>query len=312
MSARRLQPARDNGACPLRYRRKTLSFAAHLLAWDLAQLRAPERITPVVLLDSFEEVGSRTVRDFERLLQRIVYLMPNAFFVVTGRDRLQWADEGLQGQLDWTGRAAWPGLAAHVPGARTRGGPAVRQILVGDLSPDDCDDHLARRLRAPGGQPLMEPDLRRAITDRSHGLPLYLDLAVMRFLEIRRSGQVPQPDDFGDFPALISRTLSDLTTDERHVLRSVSLLDAFSVPLATHVAGLTHDAAALRLTEWLYRAVVTSLVDGFGRRPEPRSGDVDEFGRHRGSWQGSIGMLLVKGPGHAADVEGRAVRGDPA
>ncbi|MER0243291.1 hypothetical protein AAHZ94_14940 [Streptomyces sp. HSW2009] len=63
---------------------------------------------------------------------------------------------------------------------------------------------------------------------------------------------------------------------------------------------------------WLYRAVVTSLVDGFGRRPEPRSGDVDEFGRHRVSCQGSIGMPLVKGAGHAADVEGRAVRGDPA
>ncbi|MEU5234609.1 ATP/GTP-binding protein [Streptomyces anulatus] len=239
---------------------ETLSYAAHLLAWDLAQLPAPERITPVVLFDSFEEVGSRTVRDFERLLQRIVYLMPNAFFVITGRDRLQWADEGLQGQLDWTGRAAWPGLAAHVPGARTQGGPAVRQILVGDLSPDDCDDHLARRLRAPGGQPLMEPDLRRAITDRSHGLPLYLDLAVMRFLEIRRSGQVPQPADFGDFPALISRTLSDLTTDERHVLRSVSLLDAFSVPLATRVAGLTHDAAALRLTE---RPFIREDLTGF-------------------------------------------------
>ncbi|MDV5143156.1 hypothetical protein R1T08_02220 [Streptomyces sp. SBC-4] len=71
----------------------------------------------------------------------------------------------------------------------------------------------------------------------------------MRFLEIRRSGRTPQPDDFGDFPALISRTLSDLTSDERHVLRSVSLLDAFSVSLATQVAGLTRDAAALRLTE---------------------------------------------------------------
>ncbi|WP_256102521.1 hypothetical protein [Streptomyces sp. Ncost-T10-10d] len=60
---------------------------------------------------------------------------------------------------------------------------------------------------------------------------------------------------------------------------------------------------------WLYRAVVTSLIDGFGRRPEPRLGDVDEFGRHGGSCQGSIGMLLVKGAGHAADVEGRAVSG---
>ncbi|MGW2748091.1 ATP/GTP-binding protein [Streptomyces sp. NPDC001450] len=228
---------------------ETLSFASHLLAWDLAQLPGAQRVTPVILFDAFEEVGDRTHREFEQLLQRIVWLMPNAFFVITGRDRLQWAEDGLQGQLDWTGPAAWPGLAAHLPGARTHVGPAAaRQILVGDFSPEDCDDHLARRLAA-NGQPLIGPDLRRAITDRSHGLPLYLDLAVMRFLEIRRSGRVPQPDDFGDFPALISRTLSDLTSDERHVLRSVSLLDAFSVSLATQVAGLTHDAAALRLTE---------------------------------------------------------------
>lgn len=63
---------------------------------------------------------------------------------------------------------------------------------------------------------------------------------------------------------------------------------------------------------WLYRAVATSLVDGFGRHPVPRTGDVDEFGRHWGSCQGSIEVRLVKGAGHAADVEGRAVRGDPA
>ncbi|MFI9781077.1 hypothetical protein ACIHCV_41710 [Streptomyces sp. NPDC051956] len=43
--------------------------------------------------------------------------------------------------------------------------------------------------------------------------------------------------------------MSDLTNDERNVLRSVSLLDAFSVPLATQVAGLTRDAPALRLAD---------------------------------------------------------------
>ncbi|MEU9062420.1 ATP/GTP-binding protein [Streptomyces sp. NPDC048430] len=228
---------------------ETLSFATHLLAWDLAQLPVHAQVTPVVLLDSFEEIGGRSARDFERLLQRIVYLMPNVFFVITGRDRLQWAEEGVQGQLDWTGPTTWPGLAGHVPGARTHGGPPARQILIGDLSPEDCDDHLARRLSSSSGEPLMGPELREAITARSHGLPLYLDLAAIRFLELRRNGHAPQPADFGDFPALISRTLSDLSSDERHVLRSVSLLDAFSVPLATHVAGLTRDAAALRLTE---------------------------------------------------------------
>ncbi|WP_411137981.1 ATP/GTP-binding protein [Streptomyces sp. C10] len=227
---------------------ETLSFATHLLAWDLAQLPATQQVIPVILFDTFEDIGDRTNRDLERLLQRIVWLMPQAFFVITGRNRLQWAEDGLHGQLDWTGPTAWPGLADHLPASRRDTGPAQRQILLGDFSPEDCEDHLARRL-SRDGQPLIDENLRHAIAARSHGLPLYLDLAVMRFLEIRRSGRDPQPADFGDFPALISRTVSDLTTDERHVLRSVSLLDAFSVPLATQVAGLTHDAAALRLTE---------------------------------------------------------------
>ncbi|MFJ5803702.1 P-loop NTPase family protein [Streptomyces decoyicus] len=228
-----------------------LSFYPHLLAWELAQLPADKAVTPVILLDAFEETGDRTHRDLERLLQRVVWLMPNAFFVVTGRSRLQWADQALQGQLDWTGPTAWPGLADHdIPHARTAAaGGRGRQILIGDFSPEDCDDYLARRLSS-AGQPLIGEELREVITARSHGLPLYLDLAVMRFLEIRRTGRNPQPADFDhDFPALIARTLSDLTPDERHALRSVSLLDAFDLALATQAAGATHDAPVLRLLE---------------------------------------------------------------
>lgn len=87
------------------------------------------------------------------------------------------------------------------------------------------------------------------ITARSHGLPLHLDLAVARFLDIRRTRE-PQPADFDHTsPALLARALSDLTPDERHVLRSVSLLDAFALDLATRAAGLTHQAPARRLTE---------------------------------------------------------------
>ncbi|MFJ8747367.1 ATP/GTP-binding protein [Embleya sp. NPDC127516] len=230
-----------------------LSFYPHLLAWELARLPADKRVTPVVLFDGWEEIGDRTHRDLERLLQRVVWLMPAAFFVVTGRSRLQWADRALQGQLDHTGPDTWPGLVVHdIPSARTPS-PADtsrgRQVLIGDLSPEDCDDHLARRLSRDGA-PLIESALRTVITARSHGLPLYLDLAVMRFLEIRRGGARPQPDDFShDFAALVARTLSDLTPDERHVLRAVTLLDAFDLTLATRTAGMTHQAPAQRLIE---------------------------------------------------------------
>ncbi|MGW2600006.1 ATP/GTP-binding protein [Streptomyces klenkii] len=228
---------------------ETLSYYPHLLAWDLSRLPAKKALTPVVLLDTFEDTGDRH-RDFERLLQRLVWLMPNAFFVIGGRSRLPWADPALHGQLDWTGPAAWPGLAPSAavpqPGA---GASASRQHLIGDLSPEDCDDHLARRLTLDG-QPLIDADVRAAITARSHGLPLHLDLAVSRFLEIRRTGRTPTPADFDcTFPALLARTLSDLTPDERHLLRSVSLLDAFDLDLATQTAGLTHQGPARRLVE---------------------------------------------------------------
>ncbi|MFJ3998499.1 ATP/GTP-binding protein [Streptomyces parvus] len=226
---------------------EALSFYPHLLAWDLARLTAGKSALPVILLDTFEDTGDRSHRDFERLLQRIVWLMPNVFFVVTGRNRLQWAETCLEGQLDWTGPNTWPGLVSDA--AHSGSGASGRQILIGDFSPEDCEDYLARRL-SRDGQPLIDEPVRRIIAERSHGLPLHLDLSVMRYLELRRGGTQPQVTDFDhDFPALIARTLSDLTAEERDVLRSVSLLDAFSVPLATQVAGMSHDAPALRLTE---------------------------------------------------------------
>ncbi|MFI5808642.1 ATP/GTP-binding protein [Streptomyces sp. NPDC051561] len=229
-----------------------LSYYPHLLAFELSQLPADKRVLPVVLLDTFEDVGDRTHRDLERLLQRLVWLMPNAFFVITGRSRLQWADPALEGQLDWTGPVAWPGLAAHdIPLPRPATGTSRgRQVLVGDFSSEDCEDYLAHRLTTSAGQPLLPAALREQIAARSHGLPLYLDLAVMRVLEIRRTGRIPVPADFdGGFPALISRTLQDLTPQERHVLRAASLFDAFDTTLAVSAAALLHESAARRLIE---------------------------------------------------------------
>nr|WP_285544087.1 ATP/GTP-binding protein [Streptomyces lavendulae] len=229
-----------------------LSYYPHLLAWELAQLPAEQATVPVILLDTFEDTGTRSHRDLERLLQRLVWLTPGAFFIVTGRGRLQWADPALEGQLDWTGPTAWPGLVGQaVPGPRTAGTPTgnSRQVLIGDFSPEDCADYLSRRLTRDG-QPLINADLRTVIAERSHGLPLYLDLAVLRFLELRRAGRTPGLADFGtDFPALLTRTLADLTPDERHLLRAVSLLDAFDLPVATAAAGLSHLSAAARLVE---------------------------------------------------------------
>ncbi|MBM7173902.1 ATP/GTP-binding protein, partial [Streptomyces sp. G44] len=94
--------------------------------------------------------------------------MPGCLFVVSGRSRLQWADPALHGQLEYTGPTAWPGLTTTpgtVPAPRTPGG---RQHLLGHLSAEDCDDHLARP-QIKDGQPLITPAARTEITERSHG-----------------------------------------------------------------------------------------------------------------------------------------------
>jgi len=222
---------------------EALSYYSHLLAWDLSRIPAKHRATLVVLLDTFEDVGDRVHRDLERLIQRVVWLMPNALFVITGRNRLQWDDPKLEGQLDWAGPQFWPLL---VGGATEE----PRQHTVGYLSAEDCERYLCQRLTVDG-RPLMDERTRRMVTANSHGLPLYLDLAVMRFLDLyRRYGRAPEPHEFNlDFPALVARTFRDLSPNVRHVLRAVSLLDSFSVELASAAAGFDHDAPALELVE---------------------------------------------------------------
>jgi len=222
---------------------ETFSYFAYLLAWEIHQLPSSHSVTPVILMDTFEEVSDRTHRDLERLVQRVVWLMPNALFVATGRNRLQWDDATLEGQLDWAGPSNWPLLA---PGADAE----PHQHLVGYLSANDRQDYLRARLVRAGG-PLIPQDVRIEIAERSHGLPLYLDLAVMRFLDLyQRTGSVPGPEEFRwEFPALVARIVRDLSPGERTVLRTVSLLNSFTVDLATAASGRPHDADALNLVE---------------------------------------------------------------
>lgn len=222
---------------------EALSYYSHLLAWDLSRVSAKKAVTLAVLLDTFEDVGDRVHRDLERLIQRMAWLMPNALFIVTGRNRLEWAEGKLEGQLDWAGHEFWPLL---VGGATDE----PRQHIVGYLSPEDCETYLSERLTV-NGTPLIDEATRRLITANSHGLPLYLDLAVMRFLDLyRRHSRIPTAAEFNlDFPALAARTFRDLTPDVRRVLRAVSILGSFSVELASATAGLDHDAPVLELIE---------------------------------------------------------------
>ncbi|MFF2086640.1 hypothetical protein ACFVVM_22945 [Nocardia sp. NPDC058176] len=221
---------------------EALSYYPHLLAWDIAQLPPKQALLPVVLLDTFEDIAARGSRTNERLINRLVWLMPNVLFVVTGRNRLQWDDPRLREKLWRAGAVHWPLLRADV------GEP--RQHLVGYLSPHDREAFLSQRVTSDG-RPVIPREHRRLIAVRSEGLPLYLDMAVSLFVELLQSeGAVPPVSAFDrDFAALVTATFRDLTPDEQSVVRAVSLLDSFSIELATAAAGLPRDGAALCLVE---------------------------------------------------------------
>jgi acyl carrier protein phosphodiesterase len=223
---------------------ESLSYYPHLLSWDLSQLskRLKKSFHVTVFMDTFEDVSQEANRNFEQLLQRLIWLMPNVLFVISGRNRLDWAEVTSAGKVGWSGPVSWPTL---VMGSATE----PTQHLVGYLSQDDCATFLSMRLRS-GGQPLIPGPLRTRIAQESAGYPLYLDMAVARYLQIIGSGMTPEPTDFaGGFPGLISRVLRDLESEERRLLRILSLLDSFDTELAVKVADLRSESIAFRLIQ---------------------------------------------------------------
>lgn len=222
---------------------ESLSYYSHLLSWDLHQLslRRNGNFHVAVFVDTYEDVTRGGNRQFERFLQRLVWLMPNVLFVVSGRNRLDWAEPTSSGEVDWSGPGSWPGL---VIGASVE----PTQHLVGQLSHDDCTHFLEQRLHYDE-RPLIPEVIRNQIAQESEGYPLYLDMAVSRFLQITSTGATPDVSDFvGGFPGLVSRVMRDLNADERRLARILSLLDSFDIELAIDIAELQSEALAIAFT----------------------------------------------------------------
>src|SRR5690606_10089582 len=213
---------------------ETLSYFPYLLAWDLERLPEPHP-RAAVFLDTYENAGGRHHRDFERFLQRSVFLMPNVLFVITGRNRIDWADVD---ELDFPGPERWPGLHADNQSEEPR------QHLVGYLSADDDADDYLRKAMVKGDTPVMDAAIRERIVAAGSGLPLYLDLAVTRYLDLLARGRTPTAEDFGQpLRTVAARVLRDLGQYERELLRTAALLDTFDMDLLRAACPAIPDAA---------------------------------------------------------------------
>lgn len=227
---------------------ETLSYFPYLLAWDLERIprRADRQPTVCVFLDTFEAVTDVPDRRVECLLQRCVYLMPNVLFVITGRNRLDWADIADGCGLDFAGRERWPNL--HFSNSAQE----PRQHLVGYLSDSDADSYLQAAL-IENGEPAMPPTIRRQIIDGGQGLPLYLDLSVSHFVEVLARGDEPLLDNFGgSFVAVAARTIRDLPPEERNLVRTASLLRRFDAALLRAGQPMVSDGRVARFLQRLF------------------------------------------------------------
>ncbi|KQV69504.1 hypothetical protein ASC64_06560 [Nocardioides sp. Root122] len=214
---------------------QSIGYLPALLSWDLQQAGNP----PVtVFWDTYEEVQDRGRRQ-EKPIQRICFLLPNVFFVVGGRNRLDWAHESLLGELDYVGPRCWPGLAET---------EAASQVRVGDLSERDSDTYLSERLLVHG-EAAIPPAVRQQMVAASGGWPLYLDLAAQHFQQAMAEGTADDIQGDVPFSALATRLAADLSMEERAVMRGAALLESFDADLVRAAAGHVADGAVMGLLE---------------------------------------------------------------
>ena len=215
-----------------------ISYMPALLAWDLAQAGNPR---VVIFFDTYEEV-TRKGRHIENSIQRLCYMLPNALFVIAGRNRVDWDNYNLRGSLDYIGPITWPDLNGAEEDI------ACRSMLVGDLSATDAEEYLKGRL-VKDGLPAIPEEVRQQIVVASGGWPLYLDIAAAQYQQALQEGTAGASDFGVPFPALVTRLLADLSLDERNVVRAAALLGTFSEDLVHAGAGGASYAAVRQVTD---------------------------------------------------------------
>lgn len=208
------------------------------LSWLLAvDLSTSWERTPmvVVFIDTFERLSLDARGTGENLLNKLIWLLPNVLFVITGRSSLDWA-EGYRGTLENSGPNLWPGL-------RLGESTDPRQHLVGKLSDQDRKRFICTRrdaLALPMSD-LVVDELARA----SGGLPLYLDIALSVASSVMRneSREVTISDVTGSLDMLVQRVFEDMPEDEQRAVRAASLFDYFDPKLLAAAANIDEGSA---------------------------------------------------------------------
>jgi len=168
-------------------------------AADLKDYLEREGRPAVLFMDTYEALWEtrRTEGSFftqDEWVRELVSHLPEVLWVITGREKLRWEEK----DEDWRNYQ--------------------HQHLVGGLADED-----ARRFLASCG--ITEEALQEGIVEGSKGVPLYLDLAVDTYVQVRATQQRdPSPSDFQGTPQdVLDRFLHYLDRSETETLKVLSV-----------------------------------------------------------------------------------------
>jgi len=211
-----------------------LPFLPALLEYDLRCNDHLGQGQAVFFLDNFETVqaASSALGSPEDLIARMCYLMPTALFVITGRDKVNWAVR--QPSVHYSGSAYWPGLASATGDQD--------QFAVRSLSPDHCLEYISQRLLCDG-IPAIPEDVASAIALRSSGHPMHLQYSVQHFNSLVSRNISPKVADVNrDFPEIVVRLMRDLPPVQRSLARAAAILGTFDGALLRRTVSEARDA----------------------------------------------------------------------
>ena len=160
----------------------------------------------VFLLDSHDTILHRkafetTKRSGDEWLQEFVGTAENGLYVIAGREYLKWADVN----------PVWKDY--------------IEQHILGALSDQDADYFLS-------AIPIPEAEIRQAIIETAHGVPLYLDLCASTYMMRKQTGEPVTDNDFRLAEKdVIRRFMSHLDRNQAETLKACSLVERFDCDL---------------------------------------------------------------------------------
>jgi tetratricopeptide (TPR) repeat protein len=160
----------------------------------------------VFFLDSHEVILRRDAfqmgrRSGDEWLREMIGSAENGLYVIAGREYLKWTDYNPE----------W--------------GNYLEQHILGELTDEDADYFLS-------SVPVLEPDIRRAIIETAHGVPLYLDLCATTYMIQKQSGERIEEADFRLAERdVVRRFISHLDSEQAEALKVCSLVEQFDYDL---------------------------------------------------------------------------------